>query len=516
MQKNTTGQKWRVFAFNRTDNTPVTGDAANITAKIAKDWGTKTPVGDTNPTEIEDGYYEFDMAQAESNGNVLDLYPESSTADVQVIGVPGSLVTTPPNYSTLGIENDGDLTKVNLCDTNTDMRGTDDAALDATVAKEATLNGGVELSATGFDLITQTATGIIEIAKAICDRIVSSTNHNIPKSLGRYVRESQEHQGYEGGFIYIDTIGGVVGSEPHVNGTLDNPVNNMTDLNTLAVALKIGRFKVTPGSSLLFTTAQDKQIFIGEAWSLDVNGQSFSGSFCGGAAVSGICTGAIKPTFKDCDINGMTSPPAWFKTCGFNGAFVAGSAGDFFFVDGCHSSIAGVLMPSHNYGTTTGNVNFNFRGYHGGTEILNMGQDGTDNLSFDGDGQISIHSSSIGGTMRIAGHQDMTGRAAFVAAGGVVHDDARFAASEVLAAVEASTVLAKEASLLRVLGLVLENHVEDDIVYDGEDKTSSVIYLYDSAANATTHNKATGLTASYTATFTYTDGLVSLASIVKN
>ena len=131
MQKNVASQKWRVFAFDRTNGAPKTGDAANITAKIAKDWGTKTSVTDTNPTETEDGYYEFDISQSESNGNVLDLYPESSTADIQVIGVPGSFVTTPPNFSDLGIESDGDLTKVNLCASNTDMRGTENAATEA-------------------------------------------------------------------------------------------------------------------------------------------------------------------------------------------------------------------------------------------------------------------------------------------------------------------------------------------------------------------------------------------------
>ena len=135
MQKNVAGQKYRVFAWDVTTNLPATGDAANITAKLKKDWGAIAPVTDTNPTETEDGYYEFNISQAESNANVLDLYPESSTADIQVIGVPGSLVTTPPNYSAMGIESDGDISKVNLCDVNTDMRGTDNAALDATVAK---------------------------------------------------------------------------------------------------------------------------------------------------------------------------------------------------------------------------------------------------------------------------------------------------------------------------------------------------------------------------------------------
>jgi len=34
MQKNVTGQKWIVFAFDTTDNTPKTGDAAQITANL--------------------------------------------------------------------------------------------------------------------------------------------------------------------------------------------------------------------------------------------------------------------------------------------------------------------------------------------------------------------------------------------------------------------------------------------------------------------------------------------------
>lgn len=93
MQKNTAGQKWRVFAFQRSTGDPVTGDAAKITAKIALDYGAATALADTNPTELEDGYYAFDLSQAETNANVLWLYPESSTPGVQVVGVPGSETT---------------------------------------------------------------------------------------------------------------------------------------------------------------------------------------------------------------------------------------------------------------------------------------------------------------------------------------------------------------------------------------------------------------------------------------
>lgn len=88
MLKNTTGQKWRVFAFNTTTNQKVTGDAANITAKLSIDYGALAAVADTNPTEAEDGYYYFDLTQAETNGNIVELFPESVTSGVQVLGVP--------------------------------------------------------------------------------------------------------------------------------------------------------------------------------------------------------------------------------------------------------------------------------------------------------------------------------------------------------------------------------------------------------------------------------------------
>jgi hypothetical protein len=123
MFKNVTGQKIRVFAFNRLTNEPETGDAANITGKVAKDHAAAAAITDTNPTEVEDGYYLFDLTQAETNADVLDFYPESSTGDVQVIAVPGTVYTVPANFTALGIESDGDLTKVNTLDGHTAQTG---------------------------------------------------------------------------------------------------------------------------------------------------------------------------------------------------------------------------------------------------------------------------------------------------------------------------------------------------------------------------------------------------------
>jgi len=107
MQKNIASQKWRVFAFDRTTNAPLTGNAANITAKISKDFGTANATNDTNPTEVEDGYYEFDLTQAETNANDLLILPESATANIVVVGCPARIATTPAGWSN-GVIQTGD------------------------------------------------------------------------------------------------------------------------------------------------------------------------------------------------------------------------------------------------------------------------------------------------------------------------------------------------------------------------------------------------------------------------
>jgi hypothetical protein len=99
MQKNVASQKFVVFAYNRTNNTPLTGDAANITANITLNSGTAAATNDVNPTETEDGFYEFDATQAETNANALQVFPASSTANIQVISVPGVIYTDPVAFA---------------------------------------------------------------------------------------------------------------------------------------------------------------------------------------------------------------------------------------------------------------------------------------------------------------------------------------------------------------------------------------------------------------------------------
>ena len=53
---------------------------------------------DTNPTALEDGFYYFDLTQAETNGDMILIAPVSSTGDIQVIGCPAVIFT-----NTLGV-----------------------------------------------------------------------------------------------------------------------------------------------------------------------------------------------------------------------------------------------------------------------------------------------------------------------------------------------------------------------------------------------------------------------------
>lgn len=204
MQKNTAGQKLVVFAFDRTDNTAKTGDAANITANLRKDHAAAAATNDVNPTETEDGFYTFDLTQAETNADTLQGFPASTTADIQVIAVPGVIYTTPVSFADDVIQtadhtsaiatvdanvdavlvdtgatipaqitalNDfnpstdtvANVTLVATTTTNTDMRGTDSAATAANLAivdsnvdailidtNELQTNQGNWLTATGF------------------------------------------------------------------------------------------------------------------------------------------------------------------------------------------------------------------------------------------------------------------------------------------------------------------------------------------------------------------------------
>lgn len=99
MFKNVASQKFYVFAYDSTTNAPKTGDAANITAYVAKDWGSATVLGDTSAAEVDatnaKGMYVFDATQGETNGDTLMVSAKSSTSNIVVMGAPAVIFTFP-------------------------------------------------------------------------------------------------------------------------------------------------------------------------------------------------------------------------------------------------------------------------------------------------------------------------------------------------------------------------------------------------------------------------------------
>jgi hypothetical protein len=106
MFKNAAGQKISLFAYDVTTGLPKTGDAANLTAYVSKDFGAVTALTDTTATEKSaanaPGWYDFDVAQAESNADHALFSGKSTTANVIVVGMP--IYTLPNRFTSLGID----------------------------------------------------------------------------------------------------------------------------------------------------------------------------------------------------------------------------------------------------------------------------------------------------------------------------------------------------------------------------------------------------------------------------
>jgi len=203
MQKNTASQKWRVFAFDRTTQVPKTGDAANITAVIKIDGGASTATNDANPTEISGGYYEFDLTQAETNGNEILLIPTSVTANVQVIGCPALQITTPASWNNdivqtgdsyarigaagVGLTNLGDTRIANL-DTTVSSR----LAPAGTLANVTTVNG----LANGVITAASIAADAITDAKVASDVTIASVTGSVGSVTGVVTANVTKSVGY--------------------------------------------------------------------------------------------------------------------------------------------------------------------------------------------------------------------------------------------------------------------------------------------------------------------------------
>jgi len=176
--------------------------------------------------------------------------------------------------------------------------------------------------------------------------------------------------GYQDGAVWIDTVNGIAGTEPYVNGTADNPCSTWANAKTLLSSIGVSRIRVVNGSAITLDADSSDYHMVGEGWTLALGGQSIADAYFEGATVSGTSAGTGSH-FKDCEITNSTAiAAAKFTNCGFSAvsgtpfAAVAGS-GEYIF-RGCYSKVAGSGTPYFDFSAATGAMGINNRGWFGG------------------------------------------------------------------------------------------------------------------------------------------------------
>lgn len=238
MQKNVAGQKWVVFAFDRTDNTPKTGDAGNITAKISKDGAAAGATDDTNPTERESGYYVFDLTQAETNADSLAIVPVSATGDIQVIGVPGAVYTS------------HDIGAAGVSLSSIPWNAAWDAEVQSECADAITAAGVSTHDAAAVKTAIEAGGSHLALIKAVTDALTTAAAGKLATSAGTMVTGTVSHDNTAASttVFYADDI--TEATADHYNGRIVIFISGdlqyqATDITDYELSAGEGKFTVT-------------------------------------------------------------------------------------------------------------------------------------------------------------------------------------------------------------------------------------------------------------------------------
>lgn len=159
-----------------------------------------------------------------------------------------------------------------------------------------------------------------------------------------YIAYSQNQSGYDTGAIWIDTNLSNTNTVPGIDGVATNPVSSMTAANTLSSELNINRFRLSPSSTITFTTSQNDQIFEGHGYTLALGGQDINNTHILDAIVSGVATAATEMEFHRTEISILSTQNGHFYRCGFSDTVTMTLAGDYNYID-CYSLVAGASAP---------------------------------------------------------------------------------------------------------------------------------------------------------------------------
>ncbi len=393
MQKNVGGQKWVVFAFNTTNNAAVTGDASNITANLRLDGGAANAIDDTNPTELEDGYYIFDITQAESNADLISIHPASTTSDVQVVGTPAAVWTRPPNFTALGIEADGDLGKVNALDGHTAQTGDSYARIGAPAG--ASLSADVAAIKADTDTIKSNQVTMI---------LGISDNQTDLNTL----LESSKYLGAEGLGIFYDQNSGISSTNFGEDGTVDRPVNSWAAVQTLLGLSSYHVVYLMNGSTATVTTDESGIEFVGVGDmtlnQVDLNSRDLDGCKFRNLSVTGAQGGTDDISLCDCLLSSLTSLRAKVRNCAVGGNIALRANVNNVF-DDCWGSVFGA-SPQITFAAGSDAI---WTHYSGRLQLMSLAAGMT--AAVEGEGEVIIDVSCTGGALALSGNIEQTDNA---------------------------------------------------------------------------------------------------------
>lgn len=266
--------------------------------------------------------------------------------------------------STLGIETDGDLTKVNLC-ANTTLADT---------VTTLTNKTGFSLAATGLDLVLKTATGAVAIAAAVWDRVLTGATHNIATSAGRRLRNIQDFGIYDMASVWVDEVAGQsTGTVDGEDATVTNRANDFDNAQTVAASVNLDHIHVQNGNAITLTATLNGYQVWGEVFTLALGGQDVGQCEINNATISGVATGTT-PRFRDCLVGATTLPPSDLFNCGVGhsgGTLTLGSAGAYRLIR-CYSDVAGASAPVIDMNSLGVGTTLELRGWFGGITLNNL------------------------------------------------------------------------------------------------------------------------------------------------
>lgn len=277
------------------------------------------------------------------------------------------------------------------------------------------------------------AVGPIEdTADGVWDELLTGSSHNIANSAGRRLRQLQDTGVYQDGAVWIDTVNGTAGTELYTNGTVFNPVDNIADALTIAAGLNLYGFRIAPESSITLPQGVDGYIFTGFGYTVNLNGQSLSGTaFLHATIIGNDDSSNTTPTYYESCLMGDNQLGSHnLQGCQLGGDMVLHQAGDYFW-NACFSGVAGTGSPSVDFQAAVETKNLSVRHYSGGMEFKNFGAGGgTHTASYEGMGQLILNANCAGGTIAKRGLFNFTDNS-----GGAVTvvDDANYLRSQHIA-----------------------------------------------------------------------------------